>query len=73
MATTSRLLLLLAAVCLLAGAADALRLPPDASFPGAQAERLIRALNLLPGASSGRGGKVGAGAEDVAPGQLLER
>ncbi|KAM0907938.1 hypothetical protein ACQ4PT_015806 [Festuca glaucescens] len=70
MAMAPRLLLLLV-VCLAAGAAvDGLRLPPDASFPAAQAERLIRALNLLP-KESGR--NAGAGGADVAPGQLLER
>jgi vitellogenic carboxypeptidase-like protein/serine carboxypeptidase-like clade 4 len=71
MATTAPRLLLLLVVCLAAGAAaDGLRLPPDASFPAAQAERLIRALNLLP-KESGRGD--GAGGADVAPGELLER
>lgn len=77
MATTPRLVSLLLLLALCAAAAGALRLPPDASFPGAQAERLIRALNLLPkdsSSSSGRhGARVGAGKEDVAPGQLLER
>jgi len=69
----SRLLVFLclaAAVAVAAAGEDALRLPRGASFPAAQAERLIRALNLLPRES----GPVGSGdGPTVAPGELLER
>ncbi|TVU33666.1 hypothetical protein EJB05_25498 [Eragrostis curvula] len=63
---------LLIVLCLAAAAAaDALQLPPDASFPAAQAERLIRALNLLPKEAGSAG--AGDGVPSVAPGELLER
>jgi vitellogenic carboxypeptidase-like protein/serine carboxypeptidase-like clade 4 len=72
---SSRLLVLLclAAVAVAAAAAGegGLRLPRDATFPAAQAERLIRALNLLPREEAGPGAR-GDG-PSVAPGELLER
>jgi vitellogenic carboxypeptidase-like protein/serine carboxypeptidase-like clade 4 len=72
---SSRLLVLLclAAVAVAAAAAGegGLRLPRDATFPAAQAERLIRALNLLPREEAGPGAR-GDGTS-VAPGELLER
>ncbi|TVU05940.1 hypothetical protein EJB05_49126, partial [Eragrostis curvula] len=64
----ARLLILL---CLAAAAANALQLRPDASFSAAQAERLIRALNLLP--KEAGSASAGDGAPSVAPGELLER
>jgi vitellogenic carboxypeptidase-like protein/serine carboxypeptidase-like clade 4 len=69
---TSRLLvfLCLAAVAVAAAGEDTLRLPRDASFPKVQAERLIRALNLLP--KEAGAGPAGDG-DGVAPGELLER
>uniref|UniRef100_A0A0A9B374 Carboxypeptidase n=1 Tax=Arundo donax TaxID=35708 RepID=A0A0A9B374_ARUDO len=73
---TSRFLLLLACFAAAVAAAvaveDGLRLPRDASFPKEQAERLIRALNLLP-KEAGPAGAEGADALSVAPGKLLER
>jgi hypothetical protein len=63
---TARILVLL---CLAAAAADALQLPRSSSFPAAQAERLIRALNLLPKEA----GTAAGAAPSVAPGELLER
>ncbi|CAL5024503.1 unnamed protein product [Urochloa decumbens] len=70
---TSRILVFLclaAAVAVAAAGQDTLRLPRDATFPAAQAERLIRALNLLPKeAGPARSGD----APSVAPGELLER
>jgi vitellogenic carboxypeptidase-like protein/serine carboxypeptidase-like clade 4 len=63
-------LLCLAAVAVTAAMAageGGLRLPRDATFPAAQAERLIRALNLLPKEKGGGDGP------SVAPGELLER
>ncbi|TVU02985.1 hypothetical protein EJB05_51494, partial [Eragrostis curvula] len=64
----ARLLILL---CLAAAVANALQLRPDASFSAAQAERLIRALNLLP--KEAGSASAGDGAPSVAPGELLER
>ncbi|XP_074588342.1 serine carboxypeptidase 3-like [Curcuma longa] len=49
-----------------------LDLPSHASFPGPQAERLIRAFNLLPKESSALGGRRPGGSE-VAPGRLVEK
>ncbi|KAL5199305.1 hypothetical protein ABZP36_020508 [Zizania latifolia] len=46
------------------------RLPRDASFSAAQADRLIRSLNLLPKEAGPAGG---GDAPSVAPGELLER
>ncbi|WVZ78199.1 hypothetical protein U9M48_025948 [Paspalum notatum var. saurae] len=71
MATSSRLLVFLCLAAAAAGEEDALRLPRDATFPAAQAERLIRALNLLP--RDAEAGPSGDAAPRVAPGELLER
>lgn len=78
---TSRLpvLLCLAAVAVAVAAAsaaageDSLRLPRDATFPAAQAERLIRSLNLLPKEKEAGPGAGGGAGPSVAPGELLER
>ena len=71
------LLCLAAVAVVVAGAAAAgeggLRLPRDATFPAAQAERLIRALNLLPREKEAGPGAGGGDGPSVAPGELLER
>ncbi|XP_066321011.1 serine carboxypeptidase 3-like [Miscanthus floridulus] len=71
------LLCLAAVAVVVAGAAAAgeggLRLPRDATFPAAQAERLIRALNLLPKEKEAGPGAGGGDGPSVAPGELLER
>lgn len=67
---TARLLLVCLAAAVAAAGVDGLQLPREANFPAAQAERLIRALNLLPKEA----GPSGAGdTPSVAPGELLER
>jgi vitellogenic carboxypeptidase-like protein/serine carboxypeptidase-like clade 4 len=70
MATARVSLILLVVVLAASACAEGLRLPRDAKFPAAQAERLIRSLNLLPKEA----GPTGAGdVPSVAPGELLER